>query len=227
MTRVYVVVEGKTEESFVRTVLAETLWRNDVHPTAILLGRPGHKGGRANYARVKRDVLKLLKQEPDVYCSTMIDFYGLGAGFPGHTPPILSNIAKVQHIEKAVKDDICEDVPELRPDLRFIPDLQLHEYESLLFSDPIAFANGINQPNFAASFQDIRNSFDSPEDINNDPTTAPSKRVLSVCPSYSKVIEGTQAAMAIGILQMREQCQHFRDWISELEGLAWRRAWLR
>lgn len=106
MTRLYVVVEGQTEESFVRNVLAEVLWGSNVHPTPILLGTPGHKGGRTSYARVKRDVVVLLKQDRGAYCSTMVDLYGLGAGFPGHPPPDhLSNIDKVRHVEQAVKQD--------------------------------------------------------------------------------------------------------------------------
>ena len=196
-------------------VLSEVLWLSNVHPTPILLG---HKGGRPSYARVKRDVMLLLKQDRSAYCSTMVDLYGLGPGFPGHPPPDhLSSLAKVQHIERAIKADICEEVPGLRPDIRFLPYLQLHEYEAVLFSDPAAFAAGINCPNLERQFQNIRNDFDSPEDINDDPETAPSKRVLAACPSYRKVIEGTQAAAAVGIPAMREHCPHFRAWIESIE----------
>lgn len=215
-------VEGQTEESFVRNVLADVLWASNVHPTPVLLGTPGHKGGRTSYARVKRDVVLLLKQDKGAYCSTMIDLYGIGAGFPGHPPPHqLSNIEKVRHVENAVKMDICEELPDaIRPDLRFIPYLQLHEYEAILFSDPAAFATGINRPSLWPQFQRIRDEFDSPEDINNDPETAPSKRVIAACPSYKKVIEGTQAAAAVGIPTVRQQCQHFREWLEALEALA-------
>lgn len=221
MIRLYVVVEGQTEESFVRNVLAEVLWGSNVHPMPILLGTPGHKGGRTSYARLKRDVLVLLKQDRGAYCSTMVDLYGLGPGFPGHPPPAhLSNIERVRHIEQAVKEDICDEMQDLRADRRFIPYLQLHEYEAILFSDPAAFAVGINHPNLHRQFQRIRDEVESPEDINNDPETAPSKRVLTVCPNYRKVIEGTQAAAAVGISIMRKECRHFREWIESLEELA-------
>ena len=147
----------------------------------VLLGTPGHKGGRTSYARVKRDVGLLLKQDRGAYCSTMLDLYGLGAGFPGHPPPAqLSNIDKVRHVEQAVKQDICEELPDaIRPDLRFIPYLQLHEYEAILFSDPQAFATGINHPNLWRHFQGIRDEFDSPEDINNGPETTSNQRSAS------------------------------------------------
>jgi Domain of unknown function (DUF4276) len=130
---------------------------------------------------------------------------------------------EVRHVEQAVKDDICEALPGLRADLRFIPYLQLHEYEPILFSDPAAFAAGINRPNLQRKFQRIRDEFESPEDINNDPETAPSKRVLAVCPDYRKVIEGTQGAAAVGIPIMREECRHFRSWIESLEALGFDR----
>jgi len=118
-----------------------------------------------------------------------------------------------------VKEDICEELPDLRADLRFIPYLQLHEYEAILFSDPAAFAAGINHPSLEGHFQRIRNEFDSPEDINNAPDTSPSKRVIAACPSYRKVIEGTRAAAAVGIPKMRQECPHFREWINLLEAL--------
>jgi hypothetical protein len=218
--RVYVFVEGQTEESFVKSVLAETLWRSNVDPTPILLGRPGQKGGRTSYARVKRDIVVQLKQDTDAYCSMMIDLYGLGHGFPGQPPPgHLTNLEKVRHIEQAVKKDICQEIPNFRPDIRFVPYLQLHEYEALLFSDPVAFARGISRPNIVHQLQAVREAFESPEDINDDLETAPSKRIVSAYPGYRKVIEGTEGAAAVGIRVMREQCQHFREWIAALEAL--------
>ena len=160
MTRVFVVVEGQTEESFVKNLLAPVFWPGQIYLTPTLLGRPGNKGGRTNYDRVKRDVLVQLKQNQHAYCSTMLDFYGLGQGFPGTPlPPNIPNMDKVQRIEAALKVDICREVPQLRPEIRFIPYLQLHEYEGLLFSDPSEFARSINQPQLAVRFQEIRDSF--------------------------------------------------------------------
>jgi Domain of unknown function (DUF4276) len=219
--RVKLVVEGSTEERFVSDVLAEVLWPRQIYLTPIQLGVPGHKGGRTNYARVKKDIVLHLKQDRTAYCSTMLDFYGLGEGFPGIPfPSELSNIAKVLHLEEAIKTDICELIPDLRPDLRFLPYLQLHEYEALLFSDPPALAAAINQPYLAQEFQRVRDAFPTPEDINDDAVTAPSKRIIRVCPSYRKVVQGTTAARRIGIEAMRRECPHFRNWLEQLETLS-------
>ncbi len=92
--------------------------------------------------------------------------------------------------------------------------------EAIVFSDPAAFARGINRPNLEPHFQSIREQFDSPEDIDNHPETAPSKRVIAACPTYRKVVEGAQAAAAVGIPSMRRHCRHFREWIESLEAPA-------
>ena len=220
MSRVYVILEGPTEESFVAGPLAEALWPHQIYLTPIILGSPGHKGGRTNYQRVSRDIMRQLKQDQTAYCSTMIDFYGIGGGFPGMPPPPhLDNIQKVEHIEHAMKDDICRRIPQCRPDVRLLPYLSLHEYEALLFSDSDAFARAIGQPSVAHRFREVRDAFPTPEDINDDPLSAPSKRVLGIYRSYRKVIDGTLAARAVSIQTMRDECRHFRAWLERLEAL--------
>lgn len=151
----------------------------------------------------------------------MLDFYGLGNGFPGMPcPPHLSNQEKVVHVERAIAEDLSGEVPDLRPEVRFLPYLQLHEYEGLLFSDPASFAAAIRKPTLAEQFERIRREVDTPEDINNDPISAPSKRVLRLHSSYRKVLDGVTAAKAVGLACMRRECAHFRTWIERLESLA-------
>lgn len=220
MRRVWVIVEGATEEAFVSGPVAEALAYRQVYVTPIILGVPGHKGGQTNYARVQKDILRQLKQDRKSFCTTMLDYYGLGRGFPGMpVPKHLQGIQKVEHIEREVKDDISRQIPDLMPDVRLIPYLCLHEFEGLLFSDPDAFARALGQPLLAARFHAARNDFPTPEDINDRPQSAPSKRVLDIYPRYRKVLEGTLAAKAVGIQRMRQECLHFRDWLSRLEAL--------
>jgi len=221
VTRVYVVVEGATEESFLNTVVAPALWTWGVNVIPIIVGAPGHKGGKPKYSRVKKDVVKLLKEDQYAYCSTMLDLYGLGTDFPGM--PVdenLRSLEKAVTIEEAVKHAIVAEHPDLRPDLRFLPYIQLYEYEGLLFSDPTAFATGIGQESLRQQFQLIRDQFPTPEDINDNPNSAPSKRVLRVHSSYQKVLDGTLAAQAVGLQRMRRECPHFCQWIEWLELLA-------
>ena len=217
MNRVYVVAEGLTEEFFVANVLAPALWPNHLYLRPILLGK---KGGNPTYARLKKDVVAQLKQDTSAYCSTMLDLHGLGEDFPGRPFPLnLSSAEKALRVERAVKEDIVQAVPNLRADVRFLPYLQLHEFEGLLFSDPAAFARGIYAPQLAGPFDEIRRRFDTPEDINDGPETAPSKRVIQLHPAYRKPLYGTLAALEVGIATMRRECPHFREWVTRLEAI--------
>jgi len=138
----------------------------------------------------------------------------MAAPAPSSEPPRAGTL-----LEQAVKADICERLPDWRPDLRFLPYIQLHEYEGLLFSAPSAFATAISEPRLAVAFHRVRDDFETPEDIDDDPTTAPSKRVLAVHPRYRKVLDGTNAARAVGIEAMRQEGPHFREWVGRLEAL--------
>jgi Domain of unknown function (DUF4276) len=135
VTRIKIIVEGQTEESFIEKVLAPALWHREIYLTPIILGVPGHKGGNVNYARVKKDILLHLRQDPAAYCSTMLDLYGLGGGFPGvPPPPNQTGHQKARIREQAIYQDIVASAPGTRADVRFYSYLQVHEYEGLLFA---------------------------------------------------------------------------------------------
>ncbi|HLO85357.1 MAG TPA: DUF4276 family protein [Nostocaceae cyanobacterium] len=67
--------------------------------------------------------------------------------------------------------------------------------------------------------QSERELFSSPEHINEDPNTAPSKRILKCCPGYDKPLHGSLIAIDIGLDVIRQQCQHFDKWLNKLENL--------
>ena len=77
---------------------------------------------------------------------------------------------------------------------RFIPYVQMYEFEGLLFSDTLALAKGVNQGRLVDRFKIIRDQFDTPEEINDSPETAPSKRILNLFPEYDKPLHGSLAA---------------------------------
>jgi hypothetical protein len=103
---------------------------------------------------------------------------------------------------------------------RFVPYVVMHEFEGLLFSDCQAFARGIGQDDLAPAFQAIRGQFESPEEINDSPYTAPSKRVEALVPGYEKPLLGVLAALEIGLDRIREACPQFHAWVCRLEALA-------
>ncbi len=93
----------------------------------------------------------------------------------------------------------------------------MHEFEAMLFSDCDAFAQAIDRPDLAGSFQQVRALFDTPEDINDFPTTAPSKRIEALLPGYQKPLIGPAAVTEIGLHAIRTECLHFAEWLSRLE----------
>lgn len=68
---------------------------------------------------------------------------------------------------------------------------------------------------------EIANGFDSPELINDGPTTAPSKRIIAEIPEYAfqKSTAGPLIAARIGLDVMRARCPNFGEWLGRLEAL--------
>ncbi len=116
-------------------------------------------------------------------------------------------------------DVVNEMEPGFNPD-RFLPYVMMHEFEAMLFSDCEAFAQAIDRPDLAVSFQQIRDRFDTPEDINDSPTTAPSKRIEALLPGYQKPLIGPAVATEIGLRVIRAECLHFAEWLARLEHAA-------
>jgi hypothetical protein len=220
MARVRVIVEGQTEERFISGPLAASLAVHGVFVAPTLVGVPGHRGGNVNFARVKRDVVTALKQDQGVYCTTLFDLYGLGNGLPSLVPDRqLVGKERVLDIEQALHEEVSREVPHLRPDLRFIPYVQIYEFEGLLFSNPTALAEAMFREDLADKLNQIRADFVTPEDINDGPKSAPSKRLLNLEPRYVKAISGTLAAENMGVQTICSQCPRFRSWYERLAAL--------
>lgn len=92
-----------------------------------------------------------------------------------------------------------------------------HEFEALLFSDCSRFSSGIGRKGLEPEFQRIRDSFPTPEEIDDPPKNAPSKRIRELIPGYQKPFLGTLAALEVGLLAMRTACPHFATWLEQLE----------
>jgi len=128
----------------------------------------------------------------------------------------LPHIQKALTIENAMHEDLCSRLSNNFNKERFIPYVIMHEFEGMLFSNCNAFASGIAQTNLSSRFQAIRDQFNSPEEINDSPLTAPSKRILKIFPSYQKPLYGSLAALEIGIDKIKSECSHFSEWLQKL-----------
>jgi hypothetical protein len=100
---------------------------------------------------------------------------------------------------------------------RFVPFVIMHEFEGLLFSDCAAFSRGIYRPDLEPAFRAIREQFATPEEINDSPDTAPSKRIQGIVTGYQKPLLGVLAVLEIGLTAIRAECPHFDGWLKTLE----------
>lgn len=227
MARILIHVEGETEETFVNEVLADHLRQFDHIVTPRLIGNArlrSRRGGIRSWDSTQRDIIRHLQSDPSGFASTMVDFYGLPATGNGVWPGrreanSLPSGNKAAAVESAISKSVSEAMGRGFDPSRFVPFVVMHEFEALLFSDVEKFAAGIGRPNLAQGFDAVRREFSSPEEINDSPETAPSKRVLRICPEYQKPIMGTLAALEIGLQKVREECPHFSGWVSRLEAL--------
>lgn len=221
MIRVHVICEGQTEEAFVNNLLLEPLMAQGIQLIPALIGKPGHKGGNFKFQRLLPDVRNRLMNDRQAYCTTFFDFYGLPEEFPGKNVclPTASISEKAEAVQHALVEKLTEalGVDVMR---RFIPFVQMYEFEGLLFSEPERMAQGMDKPDLARAFQTIVDAFASPEHINNSPVTAPSKRIINLIPQYEKPLMGTLAALDVGLTVMREKCVLFNAWLTQIEVLA-------
>ena len=228
MTRLLVHVEGQTEESFVNEILAPHLYaQNFTAVTARLIGNArqrDRRGGIKGWHTVRRDIVRHLHEDRDCIATTMVDYYGLPQCGPGAWP------GRAQASERAFPDkarlvegSLLADVNEVMgadfDARRFVPHLMMHEFEALLFSDCGKFSSGIGRPELAKQLQGIRDAFPNPEEIDESPNHAPSKRIEALVAGYQKPLLGTLAVLEIGLQRIRDQCPHFSSWLSHLEML--------
>ncbi len=222
----YVIVEGPTEQSFVRGILAPQLGVKNVFLEPSLIGKPGHKGGRVSLQRAITDIENFLKQRSNTLITTMFDYYGLAGHWPGRNlnedeRRTLSASQKAQKVESGLFDLIQKQNPSINVTDRFIPFFVMHEFEGLLFSDPAILAQKLSIAEDVV--RQIVAECGEPEEINDSTQTAPSKRLDILVPGkYRKTTQGIAIARAIGLTKIRQASPHFNRWVNQLENFAQR-----
>ena len=209
MTRIAIVVEGQTELDFVDKVLSPNLWEQEVYPSPRLLG---HNGGNVSVDRLATDMASYLVDFD--YVTSLVDFYGFRDK---------GNLT-VQELEQRINEEVSRRVRRQQAQSRAFAYVQLHEFEGLLFSDVYAFERApIELPDGCVDkLLSIRTdpSFPTPEDINDSPDTAPSRRIADLVPRYRKRANGSLIAEQIGLDAIRRECPRFNAWVARMESLS-------
>lgn len=225
MTRLLIVVEGQTEEAFVKELLGPHLDARGVYTTPMIVAsrRDRHtgeksKGGGRRWSKWHNDIRIVLKTDAssDMRVTTLFDLYGLPRGFPG--------VEMYGHeVDSARRADLIEAAVSAEfEDWRLVPYVQRHEFEALvlvglehleLALDPASLAGA------AALRSEVGGM--PPEDVNDGEHTAPSKRLIKhLGAAYDKVTFGPLVTAATGLPRIRAACPRFDAWVSKLEALA-------
>lgn len=228
MIEVTVLAEGQTEKMFLRDVIKPHLVDCGVS-LEIILATKG--GGGITFKVLRKQIEKYLSKR--TYITTAIDLYGIDSKWPGYSEvKKLSNTgAEIDSLKigRRMKDSTREAI-KIEGNKRnrswdlsyFIPYFQIHEFEAILFSDIEVLAEYIQLKPTKKITKNIKRL--KPEQINDNKTNAPSKRIERFCKtskfSYDKKVDGIEIAKKIGLEKIREKCPNFNRWVTKLEGLS-------
>jgi len=211
---IYIICEGSTEEEFVNVVLRPYFISHqiyDVRPILMTTSK-GHKGGDIKYDRLKFNIDKLLMRETDILVTTFVDFFRLKTDFPKfeEAQQIQNKIQRVGFLERALADTINSP--------RFIPYVQLHEFEGLLFASKDGFEFfDLKQANLDELLKAVVEK-ENPEELNDGELTAPSKRLEQLIPGFdkNKPFYGGIIAQVNSIEAILKRCVRFKSWVETL-----------
>jgi len=212
MKKLFIMVEGQTEERFVKDILSDYFFQNNIFAQPILVTTKvvndgtNFRGGWVSYSNTRRDLLKLLADTSVYKVTTMLDYYGLPDDFPAwvsHADCYKSVLAA----ESAFANDINHS--------KFLPYLQLHEFEGIIFSSPKAIVDTLGGGKSAklAEVKKHLEHYHSPEEIDQGPETHPSKRLIKMFKDYNKPLHGSLIAQRTGLDEILKLCPHFKRWV--------------
>jgi hypothetical protein len=222
-----IIVEGSSEETFVNDVLVKHFASLNIFVSARKIktgwdrinGKPA-KGGLLKYIKFRNDVLRWLQSDryqPKFWYTSMIDLYAFPkddqSPYTKEIQMIPDPYEKINALESAIYKDINHS--------QFIPYVQLHEFEAFVLVDPDKLIS--MYPEGQAAIARLKKAIGNryPEEINESPQTAPSKRIIQHLPDYEgqKAQVGPLIAEDIGLPKLRKECRHFNEWITQLENI--------
>ncbi len=216
MSNIKILVEGPTEILFVKEVLKPHFYERGIYITPFLFQKAG---GVTKYSISRKQILNTVKSDRSCICTTMVDFYGMPSDWPGRieSKTCRDYQDKAHIVEQALSKDIAAQMGGSWNSARFIPYVQMHEFEALLFSDTSILAE--SDLKISEQLENVLQSFSCPEEINDDYDTCPSRRIQQHLKNYVKTVDGILTAQKIGLAKMRRECPHFNEWITKLENL--------
>ncbi len=219
MTRLMVLAEGQTEQTFCEELLWPTLKGygdkrvTKLDPSGSQASRSARGGHAHRFRIIERDLQRVLRGGFDVV-TTMIDLYHLPEDFPGlgEAARIPDPIERARHLEAALH-------AHMGAPKQLVPNLLVHELEALLFASPeVLERTAYLVPAVRAEMAAVARAFPTPEHIdgNEPPGKRLELRTRSYGGAYAKPLQGNLIALEVGLEAMRARCQHFDAWVTEL-----------
>jgi len=216
--RIIIICEGPTEKEFCTDVLQPWFLKKNIFIQTPLIKKSD--GGIVPWDTLKKQIESHLKQDTVAWLTLLIDYYGIPPKFKypkwqeAHKEP--NKTKRMLILENGMKEAIPDSLRN-----RFIPYLQLHEFEGILFSNIDVFTRNFKNEEFVEfeNFRKIFETYPNPENINDRPEYAPSKRLLYHINDYNKVVYGATLAQEIGLQQIRNKCPRFNNWVEKLEAV--------
>jgi len=222
MSEIVAIVEGQTEQIFVRDQLAEHFGARGAAIWAVLSGKSRKHGGVRKWDSARGDIIRTLKEGR--YVTTMFDFYAMPSDWPGREDAAqLPWPERGDYVERAIIEDIRICLGGAFDDRQLMPYVQMHEFEALAFADVGLLSEKIEPlsmwpaGSLKTKFQQILHEAGDPEAINDSYETCPSRRIASLVPRYRKKLSGPIITKAIGLDILRQKCTHFGLWLAKLE----------
>lgn len=222
MKRLFIYVEGLTEEIFVERMLRSHLLLHGVKVEPPLPAKKdfdpdGPRGGFTNWPAMEADMQDWFAANPDkpgspARFTSILDLYAMPPEVPGYRGRGAANTeADVTAIEAAMKERLNEP--------RFAPYLQRHEFEALLLSHPTALAEVFPSSSEAVAALEASIAGIPPEDINHGRATHPAARIMNAIPNYyeKKASHAFWVASRMGLDLIRSRCTRFHAWLTQWE----------
>ena len=218
MENIFIITEGQAEEKFYKSVFADYFGPTFNFQVTCMPNKRNaysriNKGGTISYDLCVKNINRFIKGA--THCNKVFliyDYYGLHKSFFNGYSGYDNTNKKINFIISKLENEINN------PKFKFI--LQVHEFEAFLFSKPEEIVKHYNNLGLLKEFNSILSRHNNnPEEINDSPDTAPSKRIINIFPQYEfgKTSDGIVIAKNIGIDNIRKRCENFNNFCSLLQ----------
>lgn len=211
MREICIIVEGQTEEQFIKMVLEPLALIHDIHLTPIVVRTKRtktavYKGGGTSWTPYRKLVRKLASEPHWARIGVMLDLYACPSDTPGYTTSLSGH-----QLHSTVAEAIQKDLEKIAPG-RVLAGPILHELETLVIA-AIATGQTEAEPGVVQEARTaIRKADGDVELVNGGATTAPSKRLVTWWPEYEKVLYGPVHISQAVWDDIVPQCPTFEAW---------------